>query len=89
VLRSRACRGSILSAALHLAGGHRGPTHSLPGLGLTAAVGLLLRAMVIWWALSLGVLSHLMLDSLTWGGVPWLWPWKRHFRVPWAPHTGS
>ena len=89
LLRSRTRRWSILSAALHMAGGHRGPTHSLLGLGLTTAVGLLLRATIVWWALPLGVLSHLFLDTLTWGGVPWLWPWKKHFRARWALHTGS
>ena len=89
LLRSRTRRWSILSAALHVAGGHRGPTHSLLCLTLTAAVGLLLRATLTWWALPLGVLSHLLLDTLTWGGVPWLWPWKKRFRARWALHTGS
>ena len=56
---------------------------------LTAAVGLLLRGTIVWWALPLGVLSHLLLDTLTWGGVPWLWPWKRRFRAWGALHTGS
>jgi membrane-bound metal-dependent hydrolase YbcI (DUF457 family) len=89
LLRSRTRRWSILSAALHLAGGHRGPTHSLLCLAITAAVGLLLRETIAWWALPLGVLSHLVLDTLTWGGVPWLWPWKRRFRAWSALHTGS
>ena len=89
LLRSRTRRWSILSAALHVAGGHRGPTHSLLSLGLTTAVGLLLRTTITWWVLPLGVLSHLFLDSLTWSGVPWLWPWKKHFRARWALHTGS
>ena len=62
---------------------------SLLRLGLTTAVGLLLRAAITWWALPLGVLSHLLLDTLTWGGVPWLWPWKKHFRARWALHTLS
>lgn len=89
LLRSRTRRWSILSAALHVAGAHRGPTHSLLCLSLTTAVGLLLREAIVWWALPLGVLSHLLLDTLTWGGVPWLWPWKKHFRARWALHTGS
>jgi membrane-bound metal-dependent hydrolase YbcI (DUF457 family) len=58
-------------------------------LTITTAVGLLLRATIAWWALPLGVLSHLVLDTLTWGGVPWLWPWKRRFRARPALHTGS
>ncbi len=89
MLRSRTRRRSILSAALHVAGGHRGPTHSLLGLGLTTAVELLSRATIVWWALSLGVLSHLLLDTLTWSGVPWLWLWQKRFRARWALHTGS
>ena len=52
-------------------------------------IGLLLRATITWWALPLGVLSHLLLDTLTWGGVPWLGPWKKPFRARWALHTGS
>jgi len=89
LLRSRTRRWSILSTALHVAGGHRGPTHSLLCLSLTTAVGLLLRATITWWALPRGVLAHLLLDTLTWGGVPWLWPWPKHFRTRWALHTGS
>ena len=46
LLRSRTRRWSILSAALHVAGGHRGPTHSLLGLAITVAIGLLLRTMI-------------------------------------------
>jgi membrane-bound metal-dependent hydrolase YbcI (DUF457 family) len=48
LLRSRTRRWSILSAALPVASGHRGPTHSLLNLGLTTAVGLLLRASITW-----------------------------------------
>jgi membrane-bound metal-dependent hydrolase YbcI (DUF457 family) len=59
------------------------------GLGPAAAVGLLLREAIAWWALPLGVLSHLLLDTLTWGGAPWLWPGKKHFCARWALHTGS
>ena len=89
LLRSRTRRWSILSAALHVAGGHRGPTHSLLCLAVAMGSGWFCREVVAWWALPLGVLSHLALDTLTWGGVPWLWPWKKHFRVRWALHTGS
>jgi membrane-bound metal-dependent hydrolase YbcI (DUF457 family) len=72
-----------------VAGGHRGPTHSLLGLAVTAAIGLLLQATLAWWALPRGVLAHLMLDTLTGGGGPWLWPWRKHLRAQWALHTGS
>ena len=89
LLRSRTRRWSILSAALPGAGGDRRPTHSLFCLGLTAAAGLLLWETITWWALPLGVLSHLVLDTLTWGGGPWRWPWKKHFRAWGTLHTGS
>ena len=56
---------------------------------ISSEYALLLQATVTWWALPLGILSHLMLDTLTWGGVPWLWPWEKHFRARWALHTGS
>jgi membrane-bound metal-dependent hydrolase YbcI (DUF457 family) len=59
------------------------------GLAVTAAIGLLLQATLAWWALPRGVLAHLMLDTLTGGGGPWLWPWRKHLRVRWALHTGS
>jgi hypothetical protein len=70
LLRSRTHRWSILSAARPGVGDHRGPPHSLLGRGLITAVGLLLRATIIWWALPWGVLAHLLLDTLTGAAGP-------------------
>jgi|SRR5690606_1476914 len=35
-----------------------------------------------------GYMSHLLADSMTPHGVPWLWPWSKCFRVARIP-TGS
>lgn len=35
-----------------------------------------------------GYLSHLVMDSFNPQGVPWLWPVKKHFRLP-LVKTGS
>ncbi|MCL6559343.1 MAG: metal-dependent hydrolase [Firmicutes bacterium] len=35
-----------------------------------------------------GYLSHLVMDSLNPQGVPWLWPYRKHFGLPLA-QTGS
>ncbi|MGH2457787.1 MAG: metal-dependent hydrolase [Chloroflexota bacterium] len=73
-------------------GGHRHLSHSLVGLILASAVvGLLLgqlgRATGIALALPFlgfmaGYVSHLVLDSLTIEGVPWLFPLPAYLGVP-------
>lgn len=66
-------------------GGHRFITHSLIGLvilgfGFKLVLEILHPIMpaadihVIWWAFIIGVLSHLVLDTFTKEGVPWLLP---------------
>jgi inner membrane protein len=74
-------------------GGHRFLTHSIVGLVL---VGLLVKALLtfvnplmpsvninlVWWAFMVGMLSHLVLDSLTKEGVPWLLPLPFKFGFP-------
>jgi inner membrane protein len=66
-------------------GGHRFLTHSLLGLVL---VGFLfwtllvflqpimpnVQIIYVWWALMIGMLSHLVMDTFTKEGVPWLLP---------------
>jgi inner membrane protein len=37
-------------------------------------------------ALLVGYFMHLFADSLTEGGVPWLWPYRRRFGFPPNPH---
>jgi len=36
----------------------------------------------IWWAFGIGMLSHLMMDTLTKEGVPWLLPVPLKFGIP-------
>lgn len=74
-------------------GGHRFLTHSLLGLAL---VGFLFRLLLlflqpimpgiqigyVWWALMIGMASHLVMDSFTKEGVPWLLPIPIKFGFP-------
>lgn len=74
-------------------GGHRFLSHSLIGLALFA---LLARALlqflhplmphvdivVVWFAFLIGILSHLVMDTLTKEGVPWLLPIPIKFGFP-------
>jgi inner membrane protein len=76
-----------------LLGGHRFITHSLLGV---AIIGYLLHWLLVflhpimasvdgnlvWWAFMLGVASHLVTDSLTKEGVPWLLPIPIKFGIP-------
>lgn len=80
--------GRVLRPAF---GGHRFITHSLLGMWLIGKIlwfvlqkisGVLLVDMnVVWWGFELGFLSHLVADSLTREGVPWMFPlpWKLGF----------
>jgi inner membrane protein len=74
-------------------GGHRFLTHSLIGVGLfgVAAYALLkflgpiipsVDPVIVWWAFMIGVLSHLVMDSFTEEGVPWLLPIPVKFGFP-------
>ena len=76
-----------------LLGGHRFLTHSLIGLvlfGLAAKtllifMGPLLGTIdtgLVWWAYMIGMLSHLIMDSFTKEGVPWLLPIPVKFGLP-------
>lgn len=70
-----------------LLGGHRYITHSLVGMmvvGWLLKLGLnylgqiiLVDMTMVWWGFMLGMLSHLVADSLTKEGVMWLFP------IPW------
>ncbi len=77
--------GSIFGRIVHpLLGGHRMISHSLLGLwgfGLFAKfllgkIGtvLLVDMNIVWWAFMIGYLSHLVMDTVTKDGVPWLFP---------------
>ena len=74
-------------------GGHRFLSHSILGLALFGfLVNLLLTAVhpiipkvdidLVWWAFMIGMVSHLIMDSLTKEGVPWLLPIPFKFGFP-------
>lgn len=76
VARSLGPVGWALSKAVSvLAGGHRGATHTIPVAFLVAAaVFAVSRDLNLATAALCGYLSHLVGDTLTPMGVPWLWP---------------
>lgn len=72
-----------------LLGGHRFLSHSILGVVLFGFLSKALLAFihpimpridtsVVWWAFMIGLVSHLVMDTLTKEGVPWLLPlpWK-------------
>jgi len=74
-------------------GGHRFITHSILGLvlfgfGVRALLAFLQPIMpnvdadFIWWAFMIGMASHLVMDTLTKEGVPWLLPLPIKFGFP-------
>lgn len=74
-------------------GGHRFLTHSILGLFL---MGFLFHWLltfihplfpkinidIVWWAFIIGMVSHLVMDSFTKEGVPWLLPIPVKFGLP-------
>jgi inner membrane protein len=73
-------------------GGHRFISHSILGLALFGFLTHLLLTFLhpimpkvdislVWWAFMIGMVSHLVMDSFTKEGVPWLLPipWKFGF----------
>jgi inner membrane protein len=76
-----------------LLGGHRFITHSLLGLllfgvGFRWLLDILHPIMpktdihIVWWAFIVGMISHLVLDTFTKEGVPWLLPIPFKFGIP-------
>ena len=76
-----------------LNGGHRFITHSILGLalfgfGAKALLTWLTPIMphvdtgYVWWAFMIGMVSHLVMDSFTKEGVPWLLPIPAKFGFP-------
>jgi inner membrane protein len=76
-----------------LSGGHRFLTHSILGLvifGFLAHFLLVFLSPImrntdtgyVWWAFMIGMLSHLVMDSFTKEGVPWLLPIPIKFGFP-------
>ena len=76
-----------------LSGGHRFLTHSIIGLAIFGTLVHLLLVFLtpimhnvdtgyVWWAFMIGMFSHLVMDSLTKEGVPWLLPIPIKFGFP-------
>lgn len=93
--------GKIIDRML---GGHRFVTHSILGLGLLGGLFYeLLRFLqpsmphldirLVWQAFMVGLLSHLVMDTFTKEGVPWLLPVPIKFGLPplrgWRITTGK
>ncbi len=85
--------GSILAKIIHpLLGGHRFISHSIVGIFLFGFVlQILLNMMgkvllvdmdIVWWAFMIGFISHLIMDTFTQEGVPWLFPIPFRFGIP-------
>ncbi len=85
--------GTIIGKLISpLIGGHRLLSHSLIGIfvfGFVAKIllqmmhGVLLVDMdVVWWSFMIGFISHLIADTFTTEGVPWLFPIPIHFGIP-------
>jgi len=85
-------------------GGHRFITHSIVGLVLFGLLAKLFLTFIhpivptidielVWWAFMIGMVSHLIMDSFTKEGVPWLLPIPIKFGIPpikhWRITTGT
>ncbi len=76
----------------HFVGEHRLISHSLLGMAiigyllkwvLTVASTVFLVDMdIVWWATMIGYFSHLVTDSMTTQGVPWLFPIQGYIGIP-------
>lgn len=82
--------GKVIDKSL---GGHRFLTHSLLGLALFGFLSHWLLIFLhpimprvdigyVWWGFMIGMLSHLVMDSFTKEGVPWLLPIPFKFGLP-------
>lgn len=85
--------GSILGKIAHpFLGRHRTISHSLFGLILFGFIAskilnyvhtfFLVDIHIVWWAFMFGYISHLVMDSFTKEGVPWLFPIPIRFGIP-------
>lgn len=85
--------GSIIGRILNpFFGAHRTISHSLLGLFIFGFIArellnyihtfLLVDINIVWLAFMLGIISHLIMDTFTKEGVPWLFPIPIRFGVP-------
>ncbi len=76
-----------------ISGGHRFLTHSAPGMALFGLLAELLLKTIsplmpnvntgfVWWSFMIGLFSHLLADTFTKEGVPWLLPLPFKFGLP-------
>lgn len=73
-------------------GGHRYISHSLLGIFLfgflakwvlqLASHTLIVDANIVWWSFMIAYISHLVMDTFTHEGVPWLFPIPIKFGIP-------
>jgi inner membrane protein len=87
-------RGGHIFARLisPLMGGHRFISHSLLGIFIFGFVAdqilklmstfLLVDMNIVWWSFMIGYISHLLMDTITRDGVPWLFPIPISFGFP-------
>jgi inner membrane protein len=81
--------GKVLSPLL---GGHRYISHSIAGIILFAGLSrfladkastvVLVNMDVVWYSFMIGYISHLIMDTFTKEGVPWLFPIPIRFGIP-------
>lgn len=96
--------GALFGKLLYpLFGGHRHISHSILGLIFFGVISKLILLLikgilivnidVVWWAFMIGVVSHLVTDTFTHSGVPWLFPIPINLGIPPLKalrfHTGS
>lgn len=85
--------GNVLARLMRpMIGKHRMISHSLLGMAIVGyglklllpLVGtvLLVDMNIIWWSIMIGMASHLVTDSMTKQGVPWLFPIPWHLGIP-------
>lgn len=85
--------GSIFGRLLApLLGGHRFLSHSLIGIALFGIGAkfllqiispvLIVNMDIVWWSFMIGFISHLLMDTISRDGVPWLFPIPIRFGFP-------
>jgi inner membrane protein len=85
--------GTIGRVIDKMLGGHRFISHSLVGLAIFGGLGYVLlkflhpsmphlNITIVWWAFMVGLVSHLIMDTFTKEGVPWLLPIPVKFGLP-------
>jgi len=58
-----------------------GPANVIGALAIAYGIAITSNPAMVPWAVAVGYLAHLMGDSMTEQGIPWLWPIRTRFRV--------